>query len=326
MRVLIADDDIISRAVVKALLLKWGYEVLEAGDGNEAWDILKEKDSPQLVLLDWMMPGIDGLELCRRLRQLDNNTYHYIILLTGRDSKEDIIGGLNAGADDYITKPFMPEELEVRLRVGRRILDLQQSLKEALEVQRYQAQHDLLTGILNHAEILNILETELDRARRQNGNLAIIMGDLDHFKKVNDTYGHVAGDAVLVEVAARMKNNIRLYDSAGRYGGEEFLLVLPGCNAEEAMIIANRILESIGKEPVIFNNTPMAVTISLGVAVHGAGDNTSTTELVQLADIALYQAKQNGRNRVEQATATAHVFSNLSSGGERYSLTLSREE
>jgi len=152
------------------------------------------------------------------------------------------------------------------------------------------------------------------------------MGDLDHFKKVNDTYGHVAGDAVLVEVAARMKNNIRLYDSAGRYGGEEFLLVLPGCNAEEAMIIANRILESIGKEPVIFNNTPMAVTISLGVAVHGAGDNTSTTELVQLADIALYQAKQNGRNRVEQATATAHVFSNLSSGGERYTLTLSREE
>ncbi|MDD3271790.1 MAG: diguanylate cyclase [Syntrophomonadaceae bacterium] len=326
MRVLIADDDIISRAVVKALLLKWGYEVLEAGDGNEAWDILKEKDSPQLVLLDWMMPGIDGLELCRRLRQLDNNTYHYIILLTGRDSKEDIIGGLNAGADDYITKPFMPEELEVRLRVGRRILDLQQSLKEALEVQRYQAQHDLLTGILNHAEILNILETELDRARRQNGNLAIIMGDLDHFKKVNDTYGHVAGDAVLVEVAARMKNNIRLYDSAGRYGGEEFLLVLPGCNAEEAMIIANRILESIGKEPVIFNNTPIAITISLGVAVNRAGEKTTTTELVQLADTALYQAKQNGRNRVEQATATAHVFSNLSSGGERYTLTLSREE
>lgn len=172
MRVLIADDDIISRAVVKALLFKWGYEVLEVGDGNQAWNILNDKDSPHLVLLDWMMPGIDGLELCRRLRQSDNNTYHYIILLTGRDSKEDIIGGLNAGADDYITKPFMPEELEVRLRAGKRILDLQQSLKEALEVQRYQAQHDLLTGILNHTEILNILEKELNRAKRQNGNLA----------------------------------------------------------------------------------------------------------------------------------------------------------
>jgi two-component system cell cycle response regulator len=301
MRVLIADDDIISRAVVKALLLKWGYEVLEAEDGNQAWDILREKDSPHLVLLDWMMPGIDGLELCKRLRQSGDNTYHYIILLTGRDSKKDIIGGLNAGADDYITKPFMPEELEMRLRVGRRILDLQQSLKEALEVQRYQAQHDLLTGILNHAEILNILEKELDRARRQNSNLAIIMGDLDHFKKVNDTYGHVAGDAVLVEVAARMKNNIRLYDSAGRYGGEEFLLVLPGCNTEEAIIIANRILESIGKEPVMFNNTPIVVTISLGVAVNWLGERTTTTELVQLADAALYKAKQNGRNRVELA-------------------------
>lgn len=298
---MIADDDIISRAVVKALLLKWGYDVLEAGDGIQAWDILKEKDSPQLILLDWMMPGIDGLELCRRLRQLDNNTYHYIILLTGRDSKEDIIGGLNAGADDYITKPFMPEELEVRLRVGRRISDLQQSLNEALEVQRYQAQHDLLTGIFNHAKILNILEKELYRANRQNSNLAVIMGDLDHFKKVNDSYGHVAGDAVLVEVALRMKNNIRLYDSIGRYGGEEFLLVLPGCSTEEAIIIANRIRESISQEPVMFNSTPIAVTISLGVAMKAAGDKTTAAELVQLADAALYKAKQNGRNRVEQA-------------------------
>lgn len=303
MKVLIADDDTISRTVVKALLFKWGYEVLEVEDGKQAWDILKDNDSPHLVLLDWMMPGMDGLELCRRLRQSDNNTYHYIILLTGRDSKEDIIGGLNAGADDYITKPFMPEELEMRLRTGKRILELQQSLKEALEVQRFQAQHDRLTGIFNHVEILNILEKELDRAGRQNGNLAVIMGDLDRFKKVNDTYGHVAGDAVLVEVAARMKNNIRLYDSAGRYGGEEFLLVLPGCTTEEAIIIANRILESISKEPVIFNNTPIKVTISLGLAVNRAGETITATELVQLADTALYKAKQNGRNRMEQARA-----------------------
>ncbi len=268
---------------------------------DQAWDILKEKDSPHLVLLDWMMPGIDGLELCRRLRQSNYDSYHFIILLTGRDSKEDIIGGLNAGADDYITKPFMTEELEVRLRIGKRILDLQQSLKEALEVQIYQAQHDLLTGIFNHAKIFNILEKELDRARRQNGNLALIMGDLDYFKKVNDTYGHMAGDAVLVEVAARMQTNIRPYDSIGRYGGEEFLFILPGCGTEEAIIIANRILKGISKDPVMFNNTPIMVTISLGVAVNQAGEKTTATQLVQLADTALYQAKQNGRNRAEQA-------------------------
>lgn len=300
MRVLIADDDMISRAVVKALLLKWGYEVLEVEDGNQAWDILNEKDSPRLVLLDWMMPGMDGLELCRRLRQSNDDNYHYIILLTGRDSKEDIIGGLEAGADDYITKPFVPQELEVRLRVGSRILALQHSLQEALETQRHQAQHDPLTGILNHKEILNVLEKELDRAKRQGSSLAVIMGDLDHFKKVNDTYGHVAGDAVLVEVAQRMKDNIRLYDSLGRYGGEEFLLVLPGCTAEEAVLIAQRVLQSIRQEPVVFNDAPITVTISLGLAVNQGLGQITTTELVQAADSALYKAKQNGRNRIEQ--------------------------
>ncbi len=305
MRVLIADDDMVSRSVVKALLTKWGYEVLEAEDGNQAWDILKEKDSPRLVLIDWMMPGMAGLELSRRLRQLDDNTYHYVILLTGRNSKEDIIDGLDAGADDYITKPFVAQELEVRLRVGSRILALQQSLQEALEKQSYQARHDPLTGILNHREILNILEKEINRSERQGNSLAVIMGDLDYFKKVNDTYGHVAGDAVLVEVANRMRHNIRTYDSIGRYGGEEFLLVLPNCAAQEAMLIANRILDNISKEPVMFNSTPIPITISLGLAVKEVGEILATADLVQAADTALYQAKKNGRNRIEMADSIA---------------------
>ena len=298
MKVLIADDDQISRTVVKALLTKWGYEVMEAEDGGHAWKILQEEDSPRLVVVDWMMPGMDGLELCRRLRESVDKNYHYIILLTGRDSKEDIIGGLNAGADDYITKPFMPQELEVRLRTGRRILDLQQSLQEALEVQRYQAQHDPLTGILNHGEILKELERELIRADRQGSSLAVIMGDLDHFKKVNDIFGHVAGDAVLVEVAQRMRNDIRLYDAIGRYGGEEFLLVLPGCAIEEAKQIANRILKSTREQPIVFQGNAIAVTISLGLAFNKVGEPTALIEIVQAADSALYQAKQNGRNRL----------------------------
>ena len=305
MRVLIADDDMVSRSVVKALLTKWGYDVLEAEDGNQAWDIPKEEDTPRLVLIDWMMPGIDGLELSRRLRRLDDNTYHYVILLTGRNSKEDIIDGLDAGADDYITKPFVAQELEVRLRVGSRILALQQSLQEALEKQSYQARHDPLTGILNHREILNILEKEINRSERQGNSLAVIMGDLDYFKKVNDTYGHVAGDAVLVEVANRMRHNIRTYDSIGRYGGEEFLLVLPNCAAQEAMLIANRILDNISKEPVMFNSTPIPITISLGLAVKEVGEILATADLVQAADTALYQAKKNGRNRIEMADSIA---------------------
>lgn len=299
MKVLIADDDQISRSVVKALLTKWGYEVVEAEDGVNAWQILQEEDAPRMVVVDWMMPDLDGLELCRLLRESGEKNYHYIILLTSRDSKEDIVGGLNAGADDYITKPFMPQELEVRLRTGRRILDLQQSLQEALEIQRYQAQHDPLTGILNHGEILRVLEQELTRAQRQGSNLAIMMGDLDHFKKVNDTFGHVAGDAVLVEVAQRMRKDIRLYDTVGRYGGEEFLLVLPGCAAEEAKQIAIRILNSIQSQPVLFQNHAIAVTISLGLAFNNQEKRTGLTEIVQAADEALYRAKQNGRNRFE---------------------------
>ncbi|MGI5878984.1 MAG: GGDEF domain-containing protein [Syntrophomonadaceae bacterium] len=299
MKVLVADDDQITRKVVRALLNKWGYEAVEAEDGDQAWQILQQDDAPRLILADWIMPGIDGPELCRRLRIRSDSSYHYIILLTSRDSKEDIVGGLNAGADDYITKPFMTQELEVRLRIGVRILELQQSLQESLELQRYQARHDPLTGILNHGEILRILEQEIERSRRQNSDLAVIMGDLDHFKKVNDTYGHVAGDAVLVEVAQRIRNNIRLYDTVGRYGGEEFLLVLPGCSAEEGWQIGRRILNNIEQPAIKFQENNIAITISLGLACFKAGGPTNASGLVQAADNALYRAKQNGRNRME---------------------------
>lgn len=301
MKVLVADDDLISRGLVKALLLKWGYEVTEVNDGNTAWNVLQQKDSPRLVLLDWMMPGLDGVELCRRLRGSVGSGYHYVILLTSRDSKADVISGLNAGADDYIIKPFISQELEVRLRAGCRILKLQRSLEEALETQRYQATHDSLTRLLNHGEIFKVLEKELCRASRQGTPLAVLMGDLDHFKKVNDTYGHLAGDAVLVEVAARMQNSIRLYDAVGRYGGEEFLFVLPGCRLDEALLIAGRILAGIREQPVGFRGIPIDVTISLGVAARADGGQPQAIDLVQAADAALYRAKLNGRNRAEPA-------------------------
>ncbi|MBP1760756.1 MAG: response regulator receiver modulated diguanylate cyclase [Firmicutes bacterium] len=299
MKVLIADDDRITRMLVKSYLNKWGYQSLEAEDGEQAWQILQD-ESPHLVVVDWMMPKMDGPDLCRRLRALGGaDCYYYIILLTSRDSKEDIINGLNAGADDYITKPFMPQELEMRLRVGKRILELQQSLQESLEAQRYQAQHDALTGFLNHVEILKTLEQELSRAERQQRNLTLMMGDLDHFKKVNDTFGHLAGDAVLVEVARRIRNDLRIYDAVGRYGGEEFLMVLPGCTPEEAELVADRILNSISSQPVLFRDSVIPVTISLGLAFNKVNGHTDLNEIVQAADTAMYLAKQNGRNRYE---------------------------
>jgi len=301
MRVLVADDDSISRMVLRNLLIKWGYEPVEAQDGTQAWEILQSKDSPRLALVDWMMPGMDGPELCRRIRQSTQIDYHYIILLTSRDSKDDLVDGLNAGADDYITKPYMAQELEVRLRVGKRIVTLQKSLQEALELQRYQAQHDPLTGLLNHGEILRILDQELQRADRQASNLTVMMGDLDHFKNVNDTYGHVAGDAVLAEVSERMKKNLRLYDSIGRYGGEEFLLVLPGCSQDEARLIADRIMSSIRDNPIVFHDQQIAVTISLGIAFNNTEVAEKMVDIIQAADSAMYQAKQNGRNRFETA-------------------------
>ena len=301
MKVLVINDDINSRSFIKTLLLRWGYDVLVVEDGKQALSLLKEKDSPCLILLDRKIEGLDSLELCRRIRELADYPYHYIILLTWNSNKKELIAGLEAGADDYIIKPFSAEILEVRLHVGTRILALQQSLWEALDMHRYHAQHDSLTEILNRKEILNILDKELKRAQRHKTNLAVMMGDLDHFKRVNDTYGHVVGDAVLVEVASRLKNNIRLYDSVGRYGGEEFLLVLPGCNKTDGLLIAKRILESISSKPVMYNGIPIKVTISLGLAVYSGFDSMTSTQIIQAADNALYKAKQNGRNRVEYA-------------------------
>lgn len=298
MRVLVVDSDPISRAVLRGLLTKWGYDVIEATDGIQALGILQSEDAPGMALLDWMMPGMDGIDLCRQVRQAPTD-YQYIILLTNRDSKADIVCGLNAGVDDYITKPYLPQELQGRLMVGKRILSLQRSLQESVEAQRYQAQHDPLTGLYNHGEILNILDQEIGRADRGGSTLTVIMGDLDHFKRVNDTFGHVAGDAVLADIAERLSNSLRLYDSIGRYGGEEFLLVLPGCSREEAIKLADRILTSVRSRPVLSDGQEIAVTISLGLSFNHPGTKEKMVDLVQAADAALYRAKDGGRNRFE---------------------------
>jgi PleD family two-component response regulator len=220
LNVLIAEDEPISRLLLEKKLAEWGYNVVATRDGNEAWQALQAKDPPQLAILDWKMPGMDGLEVCRKVRQEVAEPYIYLILLTGNCQDEHLVAGMEAGADDFIAKPFKSNELRVRLRAGRRIVELQNELIAAREIHRVKSTHDSLTGLLNHEKIMQVLDEELARADRDGNSVAVIMADLDHFKRINDTYGHMAGDAVLRSTAARLLSLKRPYDSIGRFGGE----------------------------------------------------------------------------------------------------------
>lgn len=299
MRILVAEDEPINRRLLTTKLSKWGHEVVTCEDGAEAWDLLQKEDAPELVILDWMMPGMSGPDICRALRKLMRQPYTYVILLTAKNRPEDIVGGLDAGADDYIIKPFDPHELRVRIRAGVRILQLQHELIEALKVSEHRASHDPLTGLWNRAAILEILRTELTRRERELTPVRAIIADVDHFKEVNDTLGHQAGDAVLKETANRLERSLRPYDSVGRYGGEEFLIVLPGKNGDNGRNIAERLRLLFDGKPMQTDAGEVAITMSLGVVETADHKSWNVDEVIAAADRALYQAKNNGRNRVE---------------------------
>ena len=296
MKILIADDDPISRRLVQACLAQAGYEPVVAVDGLEALSCLEGRDSPRLAVLDWMMPHMDGLKVCEAVRKCESDAYVYIILLTANEKSEQIVRGFEAGADDYLTKPFDVDELKARIRAGRRILDLQDQLVSARDHLRIQATHDALTGIWNRRAILEVLQNELARSKRGGAHPAVIMADLDHFKKINDTYGHPAGDAVLCEASRRMEQTIRTYDSIGRYGGEEFLVVAAECGQRQAIRIADRLREVVCDTPIDLGSLSIPATVSLGVATGDA--QTGVESLLNLADEALYDAKRAGRNVV----------------------------
>ena len=297
MRVLIADDSATSRMLLRSALRRWGYEVVLAENGAQAWEILAEPDAPSMAILDWVMPHLTGPEVCRKMRETHREPYTYILLLTSKNTKDETVEGLDAGADDYIVKPFDEHELRVRLRAGKRIIDLQMDLLRAREELRERANKDLLTMLPNRPAIASALEQELARCHRDQRSVGVILLDIDHFKKINDTYGHFAGDAVLRETAGRLRGNMRPYDQVGRYGGEEFLVILPNCDLEQATMQAERMRSILHSTGIMVEGAELTVSASFGVTVSdGLGRNPDL--FVRVADEALYQAKASGRNCV----------------------------
>ncbi|HXO31304.1 MAG TPA: diguanylate cyclase [Candidatus Acidoferrales bacterium] len=307
--VLIAEDDPLFRRILERWFQQWDYRVMAVENGLDAWEVLQREDAPQLAILDWMMPGMDGIELCRRIRSRDQSPYRYVLLLTAKDDKQDVITGLEAGADDYLTKPFDVDELRARVRAGKRILDLQAALIHAQDDLQSAALHDSLTGLWNRGAILDLLRREVCRRQRTGDALGVMMVDIDYFKKINDTHGHLIGDAVLQEVTRRLAVDVRPYDAVGRYGGEEFLIVFPGCNMPDLLVGAERLRHCIADQPIETSVGQIPVTLSLGLASVEQGENEilGCESFLQRADAALYAAKARGRNRVETAAASTAV-------------------
>jgi len=298
--ILIAEDDPVSRRLLEKILMKAGNTVVSVDNGQKALALINEKFFP-IILTDWMMPEMDGLELCRAIRKNTYPGYVFIILLTAKDSKDDMIKGLGAGADDYLTKPFSHAELVARLNTGKRVLELEKSLKDANEEIRILSITDPLTGTYNRGYLTERLPQEIKRAKRYSRALSIIICDIDHFKKVNDTYGHLVGDEVLKDFARCIRHSIRHdVDWMARYGGEEFLIVLPETEVNGATAMAERLRGELSRRVTEAQDKQISITASFGVA--GFSPNTpdemiSPEALIRKADKYLYQAKRDGRNR-----------------------------
>ncbi len=299
MKVLIAEDENISRRRLEKFLESMDYEVTSCKDGLEAWEVIQSENAPNLLILDWVMPGIDGLEICRKVRKMAREQYTFILLLTSKSEQDDIIKGMEAGADDYIIKPFNKNELKARLRAGKRIVELNKELLVVRNDLEKQATHDGLTGLYNRHYMSEILVKEFSRTLRYQTDLSCILLDLDYFKDVNDTFGHAFGDLVLREFGNCIKQEARKTDIPFRYGGEEFMLLLPNTGIAGARNVAEKIRTACEKKTYDDGNTSTTVTVSIGIASVKQHQLLESKELIAFADKALYRAKAEGRNRVE---------------------------
>ncbi|MEX0892365.1 MAG: diguanylate cyclase [Gemmatimonadota bacterium] len=305
-RILVVDDNRDNVEIIATRLRYRGYEMIEATNGEEALAAVDEQP-PDLILLDVMLPDIDGYEISRRIKGNESLGYIPIILVTARDSTQDKVMGLDAGADDYLTKPINFPELEARVRSMLRIKRLQDELEEKNEELERLSISDGLTGLFNHRHIHGLLAEEFERAERGNHPLTVAMFDLDHFKGINDTHGHQAGDRVLEQMADILRESAREIDRMGRYGGEEFMVLLPDTDLEEGATFVERIRKRIADGSfTIGDDQTINITISAGVATYPHETVRSPEALVRMADNALYAAKEGGRDRVVRFDEMEH--------------------
>jgi diguanylate cyclase (GGDEF)-like protein len=291
LEILIADDDKDAQNLLGLYINKLGFKVHYASNGIDALNKINELNI-SIALLDWMMPGMSGIEITQKIRESKIDRYVYIILVTGKSEKDDTIEALHNGVDDYIVKPFTFQELKVRLFAAERIIKLENKLKNAYNKLYNESIHDVLTGVLNRKALME----KIDDYNNKNKSLGIIMIDIDNFKVINDTYGHLVGDQILKEFTAIISNTIRKSDFVGRYGGEEFLAVIPDLDVDEVKTIAERIRKNIESEIFHIGSLSLKITASLGVYV--LTEKTKIEDAIKLADDALYEAKKSGKNRV----------------------------
>jgi diguanylate cyclase (GGDEF)-like protein len=300
-KIVVADDSPFFRRVVERALAREEYTLLFAKNGREAIDFVAAHE-PAVVITDWEMPDFSGLELCEKIRG-GKHPYTYIILLTSNKNKDQIVRGLDAGADDYLTKPFDPGELLARIRVGRRIAELHRQIEAKNKMLEELALTDSLTGLPNRRAVEHWVDRELSAAARHGYPLWVVMADLDHFKSINDAHGHEAGDRVLKAFAEILKTNTRASNICGRLGGEEFVLVLGHSDKQGVEIAIERVRKEIESQTLTFQGRTIRVTASFGIAGFQGANAPEFDRLLRNADSALYGAKHHGRNRIEFAAA-----------------------
>ncbi len=312
MNILIAQDDQSACQSLEATLTKWGHEVVVAPDGAAALQALQKETPPKLAVLGSALPGMDAFQICRKVRKRADGPYVYFIVTVAKGSEQDIIEGIRAGADDFLLTPLNPDELMTRLRVGKRVLEMQGDLQRAHEAISYQTTHDPLTGLWNRTAILDALRRELARVARERSPVGVIVVEIDGFKNINETHGHMAGDAVIRETSRRIRSSVRPYDTVGRYGAQEFLVIVPGCDPVNAQNQAERLRSCVSGEPIDIaewgkfasrEEGKMVVTICAGVAAGGKVKDAET--LLQAGEAALGRARTQGTDRVELAPEAA---------------------